>query len=34
MHGVYKKKKNRTGSGWDFVFRNGEGKRRGNNIDI
>lgn len=29
MHGVYKKKKNRAGSGSDFVFRDGEGKRRG-----
>lgn len=29
MHGVYKKEKNRGGSGSDFVFRDGEGKRRG-----
>lgn len=28
MHGVYKKKKNRGGSGSDFVFRDGEEKRR------
>lgn len=29
MHGVYKKEKDRAGSGWDFVFLDGEGKRRG-----
>ncbi len=29
MHGVYKEKKNRARSGSDFVFRDGEGKRRG-----
>lgn len=29
MHGVYKKKKNRGGSSSDFVFRDGEEKRRG-----
>lgn len=34
MHGVYKKKENRAGSGSDFVFLDGEEKRRGSNIDI
>lgn len=34
MHRMYKKKKNRARSGSDFVFRDGEGKRRGSNIDI
>lgn len=34
MHGVYKEKKNRARSGSDFVFLDGEGKRRGSNIDI
>lgn len=29
MHSVYKKNKKRGGNGWDFVFRDGEGKRRG-----
>ena len=29
MHRVYKEKKNRGGNGSDFVFRDGEGKRRG-----
>jgi len=29
MHEVYKEKKNRAGSGSDFVFLDGEGKRRG-----
>lgn len=29
MHGVYKEKKNRAGSCSDFVFLDGEGKRRG-----
>lgn len=29
MHGVYKEKKNRARSGSDFVFLDGEGKRRG-----
>lgn len=29
MHEVYKEKKNRGGSGSDFVFLDGEGKRRG-----
>lgn len=29
MHKVYKKKGKRGESGSDFVFRNGEGKRRG-----
>lgn len=29
MHGVYKKEKNRGGNGSDFVFLDGEGKRRG-----
>lgn len=29
MHGVYKKKKDRARSGSDFVFLDGEGKRRG-----
>ena len=28
MHEVYKKKKDRAGSGSDFVFLDGEGKRR------
>lgn len=37
MHEVYKEKKDRGGSGSDFVFLDGEGKRgeeRGSNIDI
>lgn len=34
MHEVYKKKKDRAGNGSDFVFLDGEGKRRGRNIDI
>ena len=34
MHRVYKKNEKRGESGWDFVFRDGEGKRRGSNIDI
>lgn len=34
MHEVYKKEKNRGGSGSDFVFLDDEGKRRGRNIDI
>lgn len=34
MHEVYKKKENRGGSDSDFVFLDGEGKRRGRNIDI
>lgn len=34
MHEVYKEKKNRGGSSSDFVFLDGEGKRRGSNIDI
>lgn len=34
MHGVYKKKEKRGGSGSDFAFRDGEGKRRRSNIDI
>lgn len=29
MHEVYKEKKDRAGSGSDFVFLDGEGKRRG-----
>lgn len=29
MHEVYKEKKGRGGSGSDFVFLDGEGKRRG-----
>ena len=29
MHGVHKEKKDRGGSGSDFAFRDGEGKRRG-----
>lgn len=29
MHKMYKKKKNRGGNGSDFVFQDGEGKRRG-----
>ena len=29
MHEVYKEKKNRGGSGSEFVFLDGEGKRRG-----
>lgn len=29
MHGVYKEKKNRARSGSDFVFLDGEEKRRG-----
>lgn len=33
MHEVYKKK-DRAGSGSDFVFLDGEGKRRRSNIDI
>ena len=28
MHRVYKEKKNRARSGSDYVFRDGEGKRR------
>lgn len=31
---VYKEKENRAESGSDFVFLDGEGKRRGSNIDI
>lgn len=31
---MYKEKENRAGSGSDFVFLDGEGKRRGSNIDI
>lgn len=31
---MYKEKKNRAGSGSDFVFLDGEGERRGSNIDI
>lgn len=34
MHEVYKEKKGRGGSGSDFVFLDGEGERRGSNIDI
>lgn len=34
MHEVYNEKKNRAGSGSDFVFLDDEGKRRGSNIDI
>lgn len=34
MHKVYNEKKNHGGSGSDFVFLDGEGKRRGSNIDI
>ncbi len=34
MHEVYNEKKNRGGSGSDFVFLDDEGKRRGRNIDI
>lgn len=34
MHEVYKEKKNCRGSGSDFVFLDGEGERRGSNIDI
>ncbi len=34
MHEVYKEKKGRGGNGSDFVFLDGEGKRRGSNIDI
>lgn len=34
MHGVYKKKGDRGGNCSDFVFRDGEEKRRGSNIDI
>lgn len=29
MHGVYKKNEKRGGNGSDFVFLDGEGKRRG-----
>ena len=29
MHEVYKEKKDREGSGSDFVFLDGEGKRKG-----
>lgn len=29
MHKVYKKNEKRGGSGWDFVFLDGEEKRRG-----
>lgn len=34
MHEVYKEKKDRRGSVSNFVFLDGEGKRRGRNIDI
>lgn len=34
MHEVYKEKTDRGGSGSDFVFLDGEGERRGSNIDI
>lgn len=34
MHRVYEKKEKRGESGSDFVFLDGEGKRRGRNIDI
>lgn len=34
MHRVYKEKKNRARSGSDFVFRDGEGEEKGDNIDI
>ena len=34
MHEVNKEKKGRGGSGSDFVFLDGEGKRRGSNIEI
>lgn len=34
MHKVYKKNEKRGGSGWDFVFRDGEGEEKGDNIDI
>lgn len=34
MHEVYNEKKNHGGSGSEFVFLDGEGKRRGSNIDI
>lgn len=34
MHEVYREKKNRGGSDSNFVFLDGEGKRRGSNIDI
>lgn len=34
MHEVYKEKKNRGGSGLDFVFLDGDEKRKGDNIDI
>lgn len=34
MHRMYKEKKDRAGSGSDFVFLDGEGERRGSNIDI
>ena len=34
MHGMYKKKKNRGGSGSDFAFLDGDRKKRGSNIDI
>lgn len=34
MHEVYKEKKDRGVSVSDFVFLDGEGKRRGSNIDI
>lgn len=34
MHGVYKKNEKRGESCSDFVFLDGEGKRRGVNIDI
>lgn len=34
MHEVYKEKKNRGGSGSDFVFLDGEGEEKGDNIDI
>lgn len=35
MHEVYKEKKDRAGSGSDFVFLDGEGEEKGgSNIDI
>lgn len=34
MHEVYKKNEKRGGSGSDFIFLDGEEKRRGSNIDI
>lgn len=34
MHGVYKKNEKRGESCSDFVFRDGEGEEKGDNIDI